>query len=397
MEQDCDQLPVRSPRQGRGLSFGRAAMKARNRSGIVIDPSSERTSTTNSAFAIIEWLGGNECHDLDDAALIGELGRRLSLAGLPLDRLSLHFRTLHPAVAGRTIAWAPDEPVEVYEAGHVTAASTTFRENPVHNVMDVGEHLVVRAGDPSFPSWNGIDLFKGRALREFFIAPLNVGDGPFGVVVFGTLRVTGFSPIDHALLERILPFLRTTSELRTLRRLELPVLNNFRGTRTAERTLAAELLGHKIESTEAALMLVKLETYVGQFEPALMEEAIRTTASIVSQLGGMILSIDGEVLLAIFPQEEKTACMAAVAAAERITEGSRGEGLSSETSSRVVLHYGKPMYSRIATPFGTHLATGGRDVHHLKQLGHVAAQGITLSQRFSDLAGMRKGTDLVSA
>src|ERR1700754_4018255 len=134
----------------------RVVMKARDRSGIVPRAPSEAASATTSALAIIEWLGGNECHDLDDAALVGELGRRLSLAGLPLDRLSLHFRTLHPGLAGRTIAWAPDEPVEVYEAGHATAASMAFRENPVRKVMDAGEHLVVRAGDPAFASWNAI-------------------------------------------------------------------------------------------------------------------------------------------------------------------------------------------------------------------------------------------------
>ncbi len=210
-------------------------MKARDRSGITLRSQSEQTSATASALAIIEWLGGNECHDLDDAALVSELGRRLCLAGLPLDRLSLHFRTLHPQLAGRTIAWAPDEPVEVYEAGHATAASMTFRENPVRSATDAGEHLVVRAGDPAFASWNAIGLFKGRALREFFIAPLNTGDGPVGIAVFGTLRVGGFSPMDHALLERVLPCLRTACELRTLRRLELPLLDRFAGTRTAER------------------------------------------------------------------------------------------------------------------------------------------------------------------
>jgi adenylate cyclase len=363
-------------------------MKAHDRSGITIRSPSERASTTASALPIIEWLGGNECHDLDDAALVGELGRRLSLAGLPLDRLSLHFRTLHPALAGRTIAWAPDEPVEVYEAQHVTAASMTFRESPVRQVMDAGEYLVVRAGDPSYAGWNGIDLFKGRALREFFIAPLSTGDGPISIAVFSTLRVSGFSLMDHALLERVLPLLRTACELRTLRRLELPLLDSFAGARTAERMLAAELLGHKSETTEAALMLVKFRE-VGECssEPALTEESITMTTSIISRHGGLVLSI-GDSMIAMFPQQAETACAAALMAAEYVAGKFREEGVSSEPSPDVVLHYGELTYGQIKTPLGARLIMSGLGINQLKKLGQaVEVQGITLSRHFSDLTG----------
>lgn len=379
-------------------------MKAHDRSSIAIRSASERASTTASALAIIEWLGGNECHNLDDAALVGELGRRLSLAGLPLDRLSLHFRTLHPELAGRTIAWAPDEPIEVYEAGHTTAASMTFRESPVRQVMAQDGYLVVRAGDPSFPSWNGIDLFKGRALREFFVAPLSSGDGVVGVAVFGTLRVSGFSVIDHALLERILPFLRTAYELRALRRLELPLLDNFAGARTTERMLAAELLGNKTESTQAVLMLVKFNlgmhssNLVAELDPAMVEESIRQVASMISAHGGFVLSIDDDSMLAMFPHEAEAASKAALTAAERITGQFRSDHALSEPSPDVVLHYGEVTYGQINTPLGTRLVLSGRDVHHLRKLGQaVAADHITLSQHFSELAGTEKRAGLVSA
>jgi adenylate cyclase len=211
------------------------------------------------------------------------------------------------------------------------------------------------------------------------------------------MRVKGFSATDHAFLERILPCLRTACEFRVLRRLELPLLDRFSGTRTAERMLASGLLGHKTESTDAALMLVKFETDVGDLEPALMEETIRKTASIVSGLGGFVLSIDDDSMLAMFPQEAKTACMAAVAAAEHITEKSKDEDPSSEASPSIVLHYGGLTYGQVATPFGLRLTMRGRDIHHLKKLGHVASHGITLSQHFSELAGMKRGVGLIRA
>jgi len=48
-------------------------------------------NTAPDPLAIIEWLSGDECHELDDAGLIAELGRRLRKAGLPIDRLTLHL------------------------------------------------------------------------------------------------------------------------------------------------------------------------------------------------------------------------------------------------------------------------------------------------------------------
>ena len=45
---------------------------------------------------LIEWLVGDECRALDDGEMIEGLGARLRATGLPLDRLTLHLRTLHP-------------------------------------------------------------------------------------------------------------------------------------------------------------------------------------------------------------------------------------------------------------------------------------------------------------
>lgn len=51
-----------------------------------------------SISKIIEWLAGDECHELDDAMLAAELGRRLRATGLALDHLGLYLRTLHPDI-----------------------------------------------------------------------------------------------------------------------------------------------------------------------------------------------------------------------------------------------------------------------------------------------------------
>ena len=59
------------------------------------DPAMQQGPTLTAAIsATIEWLAGDDCHALDEAALAAELGRRLRSAGLPLDHLGLYLRTL---------------------------------------------------------------------------------------------------------------------------------------------------------------------------------------------------------------------------------------------------------------------------------------------------------------
>ena len=53
-----------------------------------------------SVFEVIRWLSSDACHDLDDADMISGLGRRLQSLGLPIDRVGLHLRTLHPQILG---------------------------------------------------------------------------------------------------------------------------------------------------------------------------------------------------------------------------------------------------------------------------------------------------------
>src|ERR1044071_1373705 len=84
---------------------------------------------------LIEWIVGEECRALDDTEMIAGLGARLRASALPLDRLTLHLRTRHPQIIGRTLAWAPGEPVET---------EPQFAESPLRQVMETRRPMVVR-------------------------------------------------------------------------------------------------------------------------------------------------------------------------------------------------------------------------------------------------------------
>src|SRR5262245_3989722 len=100
--------------------------------------------TATKLLDVVEWLSGKAPRDLDDAQLISGLGSRLRDAGLPIHRLTLHLRMLHPELVGRTVAWAPDEPPEVHNRAHGYLDTPSCLGSPLRQVMETGEDMLVR-------------------------------------------------------------------------------------------------------------------------------------------------------------------------------------------------------------------------------------------------------------
>ncbi len=142
------------------------------RMAILADINERRREPLGAALlGCVEWLSGDECHDIDDAGLIAGLGRRLHAAGLPIDRLALHLRTLHPEILGRTVAWSPNSSVEILDRAHGIETSADFIHSPVREAMDRNEPLDIRLDRRDSRRWTLIDVYQGRGLVDMMILP----------------------------------------------------------------------------------------------------------------------------------------------------------------------------------------------------------------------------------
>src|SRR5471032_1926497 len=148
----------------------------------VLADSSPFAPRVDPVLAIVEWLSSNECHELDDAGLIAGLGRRLRAAGLPVDRLSLHLRAFHPEILGRTLAWAPNEPVEIHDRQH--GAGTALADDPLGQATEIREPLAVYRADRGDEAWTRIDVFQGRYLAELVAVRFHNAEGPVSAAMF---------------------------------------------------------------------------------------------------------------------------------------------------------------------------------------------------------------------
>jgi adenylate cyclase len=229
-------------------------------------PSPEPRNQTNiperRLFGLIEWLSGNECRDLDEAGLIRALVGRLCALPLPVDYVALYLRTLHPEIRARIIVWSPERPVEIYDRAHTALHIAAPAGSPVRQVMETREWRTVRA-DADGAAIDRLEVFRNHGLAELVIAPLPNGGGLTSAAAFGTRRTRGFATAERQALERILPALCGTCELRLLRHGGATLLDTYVGPTTGQRILAGQVRRGDVESLEAALLLCDLRDFTG--------------------------------------------------------------------------------------------------------------------------------------
>jgi adenylate cyclase len=364
----------------------------------IVSKSAGTSVNAGALLGLIEWLTGDECHALDEAGLVSGLGRRLQALGIPVDRLTLHLMTLHPEFIGRTIAWAPGEPVEIHDREH--GSRVAIANTPLQKVMETREPLLVGPGESPHGRWQHIDVFAGRGLVQLIMAPLCNADGPVSAAVFATKRPGGFTAADRQMIERILPALRNTSELRVLRQVELSLLDTYIGPLTTSRILAGRIRRGEIESMQAALLLCDLRGFTelsnrlpGSTVLGLLNAYFDRIIPAITREGGEVLKFMGDAVLAFFPGlDAPHACSAALAAARMIldeVDRFRHDGIGVRVG--IALHYGEVCYGNIGSGRRLDFTLIGPDVNVVSRIQSVCSElgeALLMSEPFREEAGV---------
>jgi adenylate cyclase len=354
---------------------------------------------------VLEWLAGDECQDNDDAHLIAGLGRRLRSAGLPVDRLALHLRTLHPEILGRTVAWSPNEPVQVMDRENGFDLSTNFIGSPIRHVMQTLEHLSIRMDKPGSHQWTYLDIYKDRELVELIVVPLASVDGPVSAAAFCTKQPDGFTREQRESIERIAPALRNVCELRTLRKFDLTLLDTYTGKATAQRVLAGQIRRGQVESLEAALMICDLRDYTevtnclpGGKVLELLDSYFHRVVPAITEGGGEIVKFMSGAVLAFFQRDVAAdSCRAAMQAARTALDNlGRSPASHAPMNAGIALHYGEMSYGSIGSGRRLDFTVIGPDVNLMSRIQAVCAstgEPLLVTQRFAELV---TAGDLVS-
>ena len=313
---------------------------------------------------LIEWLVDGARSAPSPPAMMTETCERLVAAGLPLWRVGVFVRTLHPDIVGRNFVWRPGAEIVVGSANYDVLDSEEFRTSPLALVF--GEHTEIRArmDGPDARRFPLFDDLRAEGVTDYIALPLFQVDGTAHGSSWTTKQPGGFTEEQIKAIRGLLPPLARLIEVTRLRFMSSILLDTYVGNRAGERILGGQIRRGHAETMQAAIWLSDLRGFTALSDrlPAetvieILNQYFDCQVSAIATHGGEVLKFMGDGLLAVFPFDEyvgdmgKACAKVLEAACEARANVEAMQFPIGETIERfrfgVALHVGRILYGNI--------------------------------------------------
>jgi adenylate cyclase len=271
--------------------------------------------------------------------LMAQTCERLVQAGLPLWRVGVFVRTLHPDIFGRNFIWHPGTEVVVGSVDFDIQNSPEFRSSPLAIVFSEGREVRHRLDDPEGKRFPVFDDLRAEGVTDYIALPILFIDGTINASSWTTRQPDGFSDDELAALRAVVRPLARVIEIMSLRRTASSLLDTYVGNRAGERILGGQIRRGHAETMRAAIWLSDLRGFTAlsdRLSPETVVEILNfyfdCQVPAIRKHGGEILKFMGDGLLAVFPIAEDDSDISEVCA--RVLQAARESRASVEA-----LHY----------------------------------------------------------
>jgi len=366
--------------------------------------------TPDAENPFIAWLVTDAWKASSSETLVESLVRCLIEAGMPVARLRVLIRTLHPQLFAMAYSWHEDtREVTVWRAPHAMALSEQYQDSPFAAIVN-GEGGVRRRLDGPDPKldYPALQDFRAEGMTDYVAVPMRFSDGQINIISMSSRTPGGFTVEDLGRLYEILPSLSRLLEVQALKMTASTLLGTYLGKNTGQRVLDGLVRRGDGESMHALIWFSDLRDSTSMSE-ALSSDAYLATlnaffdcmvGSIVEN-GGEVLKFIGDAVLAIFPvadpdDADPAACGRALTAVRAVR--SRVQELNRQRSDRglpaiefgVGLHRGDVTYGNVGstdrldfTVVGTPANEAARIQDLCKVLGTPVLVSARLAERFT--------------
>jgi adenylate cyclase len=370
------------------------------------------------------------------ASLVEGAMQRLVLAGVPLHRMQVGFRILHPLFDGMGVTWTDEAGVEISYYEDIDRDGSTFRLSPFYFMLDQARSelrlRLDREGDAErFPV---LEDLKARGFTDYLALIVSFGGAalhPESHQGLGTSWSTrageGFSAADIAAMRQVISPLALALRVVIKDQITKNALNTFHGPLIGGRILAGTIKRGAGERLAAVLWYSDLRNSTGLADQLAVEDFLDLlnvyfdcAAGAVMAQGGQVLDIVGDAILAFFPTSgfpveedgEAAACKAALRAAadaQARLGALKAEGNPRAQSIRfgIGVHFGDVVFGNAGTAERLKFGVIGRAVNEVartedmsKALKHPVIVTDTVASRVnssdSSWPGSRSSGDLPS-
>lgn len=345
------------------------------------------------------WLMSEAWEAATTPELVARLGRKLVEEQVPLMRLALIVRTLHPQLLGNAYRWhRGSETSNQTEVPYEALTSSAYLNSPLVPIFDgVGGIRRRLEGDNPVLDFPILRDLQADGATDYVAMPLPFSNGQANALTLTTDEPGGFSTRDLGHIYEILPLLSRLFEVHALRQMSRSLLDTYLGAYTGERVLNGRVQRGDGEDINAVIWFCDLRDSTEMAENLSRAEYLNVlnsffecTASAVLERGGEVLKFIGDAVLAIFPIDDENpvpgclnctpvaaACFRAIEAAKDSSR--RLETLNAERTARgeaelrfaLSIHKGKVTYGNVGVDQRLDFTVIGPAANEAVRIGNI--------------------------
>lgn len=316
-----------------------------------------------------EWIVTEGRRQTGLSEVLAGLCRHLVETGVPLARVMLSQRTLHPLVAARGIFWRQGNAgcTEQIDRGHDVLQDEVYLRSPLRLAYEQGRsvrrRLVGPGAELDFPV---LEELRAEGMTDYLTLPMPFTNRIGGVLTLATTRPEGFSDADVARLSALIPVLALLVEVHATRDVARTVLETYVGGAAGQRVLSGQIKRGDQEKIRAVLWYCDLRGFTSLTEkldgPRLIDmlnQYFERMAAPVRAHGGEVMKFIGDAMLAIFSlgnRDAEIASSAALKAAREAIQSMRAHNVTCiecgepSVDFGIALHMGEVVFGNIGAP-----------------------------------------------
>ena len=317
----------------------------------------------------------------------------LCARGVPLWRVGMFVRTLHPDYFGHAWVWRQGADVVAQQGRHSFRTTDNYLNSPILLLYKTGQPIRQRLTKP--PDKDESPFFgelRAEGVTDYLAVPLAFTDGSLHGISWSTKEPDGFTDAQLAALEWITRPLARLAEIHTLRHTAGNILDAYVGNNAGTRILAGQIRRGDADKIRAAIWLSDMRGYTNlsdrlppQTIVKVLNQYFDCQVPAILEQGGEVLKFMGDGLLAIFAiaadDSDIDAVCRRVLTAARATcrnvdamNAAEAAELAHELRFGLALHVGEVLYGNIGGAGRLDFTCIGPAVNLVARLEKVAAQ-----------------------
>lgn len=262
---------------------------------------------------VADWLMAQSLETTTIEALFEGCCYRLYAAGIPLFRVHIAYRTLHPLISGVGLTWRRDAAIEIQRFPHHDGPQPErWLKSPHHYMIERRLPMMRRrlTGPEALVDFQVLEEFRDDGGTDYlaFLAAFGEGGNDGLISSWLTDREAGFSDTEVQAIMRIQQRFAVACKIVTRGEIARNVMTTYLGADAGLRVLDGQIRRGDGEQIHAAVWFSDLRGSTAMAEKLAPKDYIATLNGFFDAMGGAVLAKHGEILgfigdavLAIFP------------------------------------------------------------------------------------------------